>query len=116
MSSSAALMAMLVLACAVLAWQALRSMHERALAIAVRSCRDAGLQLLDATVALQRIRLSRVDGQIGWQLDYGFDVSADGQQRRTGRIRFHRGAQLWVEVPGADDRRELWVVPGGKDR
>lgn len=115
MSSAAALMGMLVLASGVLVWQALRSMHERALRIAVSSCRDAGLQLLDATVALQSVRLSRVEGQYGWQLDYGFDVSADGQQRRTGRIRFHRGALLWVEVPGADNRRDLWVVPGGRD-
>ncbi len=116
MSSTAALIGMLVLACAVLAWQALRSMHERALAIAIRSCRDAGLQLLDSTVSLQRIRLSRIDGQFGWQLDYGFDVSADGQQRRHGRIRFHRGAQLWIEVPGADGGRDLWVVPDAKER
>jgi hypothetical protein len=115
MSSAAALMGMLVLACGVLAWQALRAMHERALRVAIASCRDAGLQLLDATVALQRIRLARAEGQLGWQLDYGFDVSADGQQRRTGRIRFHRGALLWIEVPGADNRRDLWVVPGGRD-
>lgn len=115
MSSAAALMSMLVLACGVLAWQALRAMHERALRVAIASCRDAGLQLLDATVALQRIRLARAEGHLGWQLDYGFDVSADGQQRRTGRIRFHRGALVWIEVPGADNRRDLWVVPGGRD-
>jgi hypothetical protein len=114
MSSTAALMGMLVLASGVLVWQVLRAMHERALAVAMISCRDAGLQLLDATVALQRIGLARSDGQFGWQLDYGFDVSADGQQRRSGRIRFHRGALQWVEVPGADNRRDLWVVPGGK--
>ena len=91
MSSAAALMGMLVLASGVLAWQALRS------------------------VALQRVRFSRAEGQVGWQLDYGFDVSADGQQRRTGRIRFHRGALLWVEVPRGDGSRELWVVPGARD-
>ena len=115
MSSAAALMGMLVLASGVLAWQALRSMHGRALRVAVSSCRDAGLQLLDATVALQRVRFSRAEGQVGWQLDYGFDVSADGQQRRMGRIRFHRGALLWVEVPRGDGSRELWVVPGARD-
>jgi hypothetical protein len=115
MSSAAALMGMLLLACGVLAWQALGSMRELALRVAIASCRDAGLQLLDATVALQRIRLARADGELGWQLDYGFDVSADGQQRRSGRIRFHRGALLWVEVPGADNRRDLWVVPGARE-
>lgn len=114
MSSAAALIGMLVLACGVLAWQALRAMHERALGVATASCREAGVQLLDATVALQRIGLRRAGGQIGWQLDYGFDVSADGQQRRSGRIRFHRGALQWIEVPGVDDRRDLWVVPGSK--
>lgn len=114
MSSLTALFGMLILACALILWLALRSMHERALVIAVDSCRDARLQLLDATVALQRVRWTREGDRVGWLLDYGFDVSSDGQQRRHGRIRFHRGALLWVEVPGSNDRPDLWVVPGGR--
>lgn len=115
MSSFAALFGMLLLATGVLAWQALRSMHERALLIAAKSCRQANLQLLDATVALQRVRLARAEGTLGWQLDYSFDLSADGQQRGQGRLRFHRGALLWIEMPRGDNNRDLWVVPSGRD-
>jgi len=111
MSSAATLIGMLLVASTVLVWLSLRGLHERALGIAVSSCRDAGLQLLDSTVALQQLRWAREDGQFGWRLDYNFDVSADGQQRRIGRIRFHRGALLWVEVPRDQDQHELWVAP-----
>ena len=115
MSSFAALFGMLLLACAVLAWQALRAMHERALVIAAKSCREANLQLLDATVAPQRVSLARAERNLGWQLDYSFDVSADGQQRGQGRLRFHRGALLWIEMPRGDNNRDLWVVTSNRD-
>jgi hypothetical protein len=111
MSAAATLIAMLLLATAVLGWQLLRGMHERAMQVAVRSCREAGVQLLDATVALQQLRLAREDGQFGWRMDYGFDISADGQQRRSGRIRFHRGALKWVEMPRDGSHRDLWIAP-----
>ncbi|MBK9654985.1 MAG: DUF3301 domain-containing protein [Rhodanobacteraceae bacterium] len=115
MSSFTALFGMLLLASGVLAWQALRAMHERALVIATRSCREANLQLLDATVTLQRVRVARAEGSLGWQLDYSFDISADGQQRGQGRLRFHRGALLWIEMPRGDHSRDLWVVPSNRD-
>lgn len=111
MSATASLFALLLLAAGVLAWQLLRGMHENALAVAHRSCREAGLQLLDASVALLQLRWAREDGSWGWRLDYGFDVSQDGAQRHQGRIRFHRGALRWVQMPGAAGARELWVVP-----
>lgn len=111
MSSIATLFALLLLAAGVLVWQLLRAMHERALAIALRSCHEAALQLLDATVALQAVRWARESGRWGWRLDYGFDVSTDGQQRRNGRIRFHRGELAWVEMPRPAGEAELWVVP-----
>lgn len=110
MSAAATLIAMLLLAATVLGWQLLRGMHEQAMAVAVRSCSEAGVQLLDATVALQQLRLAREDGQLGWRLDYGFEVSADGQQRRSGRIRFHRGALKWVEMPREGNQRDLWIA------
>lgn len=111
MSSGAALFSMLFLAVAVLVWQLLRGLHERALVIAAKSCRDAGLQLLDATVSLQQLRFTNNRTHWGWQLDYGFDVSVDGQRRLHGRIRFHQGVLQWIEVPRADGEKELWM-PG----
>lgn len=115
MSSFPALFGMLLLASGVLAWQALRAMHERALAIAQKSCREASLQLLDATVALQRVGMARAEGRLGVQLDYSFDVSADGQHRGQGRLRFHGGVLLWIEMPRADNSRDLWVVSSKQD-
>ncbi|GMU44846.1 MAG: DUF3301 domain-containing protein [Xanthomonadales bacterium] len=111
MSATASLFALLLLAAGVLAWQLLRGMHESALAVAQRSCREAGLQLLDASVALLQLRWAREDGAWGWRLDYGFDVSSDGSRRGHGRIRFHRGALRWIRMPGETDGRDLWVVP-----
>ena len=96
MSSAVALFSMLFLAAGVLTWQLLRGLHERALLVAARSCRDAGLQLLDATVSLQHLSLARHRQRLGWQVDYGFDVSLDGQRRQHGRIRFHQGVLQWV--------------------
>jgi hypothetical protein len=111
MSSTMTLLGLLLLAIGVLAWLALIALNERALSVAIGSCRDAGLQFLDASVALQSLRLRRLQGQLGWQVDYRFDVSQDGQQRRHGTIRFFRGALEWIEIPGAGEHGELWVSP-----
>lgn len=111
MSSIATLFVLLLLAAGVLVWQLLRGMHERALSVALQSCREAALQLLDATVALQQLRWTHENGRWGWRLDYGFEVSTDGQQRRSGRIRFHGGALAFVEMPRPAGQPELWVLP-----
>ena len=99
MNVALALLPLLLLATVVMVWQILHSFNERAVAIARNACQEAGLQLLDATVSLTRVRLTRKESGPAWMLDYGFDVSADGQTRSHGRMRFIGGALEWIDLP-----------------
>jgi len=109
MNSALSLLPLLLLASIVIVWQILHSFNERAVAIARESCREAGLQLLDATVSLSRLRLSRQNQALAWVLDYGFDVSADGHTRAHGRMRFIGGALEWIDLPRGPDGSDLWM-------
>ncbi len=61
--------------------------RETALELSARACRSAGLQLLDQTVALNRIGIGRnPDGRLSLQRVYGFEFTVDGQHRRQGRV------------------------------
>lgn len=70
-----------------------------------RLCHDAGLQLLDQSVALQRWTLGRTSGgRIGILRRYGFEVSFDGTDRHPGTISFIGRARSaytlpWREAP-----------------
>lgn len=114
MTGTAALMALLLLGTLVLVWQLLHGMRELALREAARACEGAGLQLLDMSVALDRLRLARRQAGWAWQLDYRFDVSHDGSSRQHGRLRFLGGQLEWIEMPTADASRELWMGPRGE--
>lgn len=74
--------------CAVATWvfQSMR-VRELALAAARRACRDAGVQLLDETVSIQRLSASRDDAG-RWRLwrQYRFEYSVDGLERERGHI------------------------------
>lgn len=105
------LLSLLLIAVAVVVWQWLRREHEQAQSIAQAACKEAGLQWLDASVTLQSLRFTRQDGRRSWQLDYSFDVSGDGRERRIGRLRIHGGRLLWIEMPGDRDSGALWIKP-----
>ncbi len=61
--------------------------REAALEMSARACRSAGLQLLDQTVALNRIGIGRnPDGRLSLQRVYGFEFTVDGRYRRQGRV------------------------------
>ncbi len=63
------------------------SARDTALAAAEASCREAGLQLLDRSVALDRIRLRRRnDGHLTLYRRYGFEFTSDGSRRYRGRV------------------------------
>lgn len=108
MRAAPELFSLLAIATAVMVWQWLRGAHEHALATARAACQKAGVQWLDQSVALSRVRFAAEDGQWGWQLDYRFDLSRDGHERHHGRIRLHRGRVLWIEMPGREGP-ELWL-------
>src|SRR5690606_26170565 len=67
--------------------------HGRAL------CAEAGVQLLDQTVSLTRLRIGRRDGFPTFLRRYGFEVSIDGSGRHHGHL----------DLGGA--RLESWSLP-----
>ncbi len=67
-------------------WQ---SRHVKTLAFqaARRHCREHGVQLLDQSVALERIRPHRNEfGQLCWRRRYGFEFSSTGAERHHGAV------------------------------
>jgi hypothetical protein len=68
-------------------WQNALRARERAREQARKLCARSGVQLLDQTVALRRVRPRRVPGG-GLRLlrCYGFEVSVDGHDRRRGSL------------------------------
>ena len=84
-----ALLGILLIGAVSWAWQAGLKVRERATSIAKQTCRRDGLQFLEGTVALQRLRPCR-DGQgrFAWRRTYLFDYSDDGLSRRQGFVIF----------------------------
>ncbi|MFN3785750.1 MAG: DUF3301 domain-containing protein [Thiothrix sp.] len=69
-------------------WFWVDSMHarERAIAAALRACKEIDVQLLDQTVTLDSIKPARNHyGQLVWRRVYGFEFSVRGVERRQGR-------------------------------
>lgn len=83
---------------AVFWWQASLGARDRANVAAREACERAGAQLLDGTVAFQRLRPTRDDdGRVAFRRTYVFDYSDDGHSRRQGFVVL-RGTE--VEVVG----------------
>lgn len=69
-------------------WFWLDSMQarERAIAAAVRACKESNVQLLDQTVALASLKPARnAQGHLVWRRIYNFEYSLQGVERRHGR-------------------------------
>ena len=58
--------------------------REIATRIAREYCRRRGMQLLDGSAALARIRLQRRDGRLRWQRTFQFDYVEESTVRRRG--------------------------------
>lgn len=80
------LIALLVAACLVWAWMDGLHARESAIAHGHRLCAQAGLQLLDQSVAMSRIRVVWRDGLPTLSRRYVFEVSVDGSDRRPGHL------------------------------
>jgi hypothetical protein len=89
----------LVLLAVVGGWlEAMRS-RELARAAALRACRNAGLQLLDDTVELVRLRLRRdPQGRLGPFREYRFEFTADGAVRFRGTLTMQGRRVLHLEL------------------
>ncbi len=92
---------MFAAALAVWFWQDAMRARERALAACRRACRSCGAQLLDDTVALDRLRLQRRQGRLRIARRYRFEFSLSGNDRRPGRVRLvgPRIVDLQLELP-----------------
>ncbi len=78
-----------VLALVVTGWAWYSSLAARELAnrVAADTCTQAGVQLLDGTVAVHRVSLARDgDGRLALRRAYAFDYSEDGYNRRRGFV------------------------------
>jgi hypothetical protein len=81
-------------------WHNALRARERARYLAHALCARVGLQLLDQTVALRRVRLRRIPGE-GLRLlrCYRFDVSTDGNDRRDGSLDMIDGDVISYDLP-----------------
>ena len=95
------LIALLIIAVAVWAWMDALRARERAIAHGRRLCEEAGVQLLDQSVAASRVRLARRDGFPSLLRRYAFEVSIDGSDRYPGHLDLdgHRLASWSLPLP-----------------
>jgi hypothetical protein len=67
-------------------WRESLRVRESATRISRQVCQSYGLQFLDQTVALHRLRLRWVRTGLHFQRTYQFDYSLEGEGRRTGHL------------------------------
>lgn len=100
---STTLIALLAIASLVWAWMDVLRAREFAIAHGHRLCAEAGLQLLDQSVAVRRVRLVWRDGLPSLLRRYAFEVSVDGSDRRPGHLELvgHHLAGWSLPLPAA---------------
>lgn len=81
-------------------WYDAMRAHERARVCSRDLCAAAGVQLLDQTVALRRLRVRRLPGQglALWRC-YGFELSTNGSDRRRGSLDLIGGELAAYDLP-----------------
>lgn len=72
--------------------------REMAVGVARRSCKARGLQLLDQTVALQRMRLRWTGQGVRIYRSYRFEVSSDGIDRHPARLALLGIDLQWIDL------------------
>lgn len=104
---------LLLLGGAIWFWLGSLRAREQADAIAKRSAKTVGVQFLDGSVAFGGVRLRRAEGgRLGWQRDFSFIFSPDGQQRFKGLVRLGPGSAQRVIL----ERPDGVEVVGGQTR
>ncbi|MBO9663704.1 DUF3301 domain-containing protein [Dokdonella sp.] len=93
---------LLAVALAIWAWMDALRAREFAIRHGRELCREAGVQLLDQSVSLKRLRVARRDGLPSLIRRYQFEVSLDGSDRHRGHL----------ELNG--HRLETWSLPLGE--
>jgi hypothetical protein len=107
MSDLSNLLLLLLLGGAVGLWLKLSAARERAMQIARRLCDQHGLQLLDESVGMRRIRLRRINGLRRIERCYAFEVSLDGKDRQPGRLWMVSSTVTSVSLPSNESKEFL---------
>jgi hypothetical protein len=101
------LLPLLLILAALYVWHDVLRARERARVLAHDLCARSGVQLLDQTVALRRLRLQRVPHRgLLLRRCYGFEFSTDGTDRRRGSLDLLDGDVAAYDVPGAGPAAE----------
>ncbi|XOV88557.1 MAG: DUF3301 domain-containing protein [Pseudomonadota bacterium] len=81
------LLLLIVVGLVALYWQSAMRCKELAVIAARRECKLCDVQLLDQTVQLERLSLSR-DASARWRIwrEYRFEYTEDGDTRREGQL------------------------------
>jgi hypothetical protein len=90
---------LLAIATLIWAWMDALTAREHAIQAGRELCSEAGVQWLDQTVSLKRLRIGLRDGMPTLLRRYGFEVSVDGSDRHRGHLDL--GGQ----------RLEAWSLP-----
>jgi len=78
---------LIVVGVTLLFWRDSLGAREQARAASSHACRQSNVQLLDDTVALERLWLRRDrDGRLKWERLYVFEFTDTGHRRQTGRV------------------------------
>jgi len=94
------LLPLLLILLAFYVWHAALRSRELARAISQRLCSEARVQLLDQTVALQRVGFARgSDGRLHLRRRYRFELSTDGADRHQGTLELLDGELLSHSLP-----------------
>lgn len=98
------------------AWYHVLRLRERAVAHARRLCDQRGLQLLDDSVSLHRLRASWRNGGLHVLREYRFDTSLGGHDRQSASVTLLGGRVVAASlpeatVPAATDTRGAWSGP-----
>jgi hypothetical protein len=81
------LLSVAVLALVVVFWHSSLAARELANRVAGEACTAAGVQMLDGTVVIHRLRIVRSREQpLAWHRSYFFDYTADGYSRQRGFV------------------------------
>ncbi|WP_162140744.1 DUF3301 domain-containing protein [Arenimonas oryziterrae] len=94
-------MILLMLAAPAIAyWSAGRAAAELAVHHGRRACYHAGVQWLDQSVHLVKVRLRRSEsGWLGWERHFRFEYSSGGEDRRAGLVIMHGRALAGLVGP-----------------
>ncbi|MGD8910488.1 MAG: DUF3301 domain-containing protein [Chromatiales bacterium] len=89
---------LLLLSLVIWFWRDSLRVRESATRICRQACKSYGVQFLDQTVALQRLRLRWIHSGPHLQRTYQFDYSLEGEGRRTGHLVMLGGQHLSLHL------------------